>query len=296
MFGNKQVLDKQTKQAIDDAKSDWKECWAAENLKDVKDLKPDSNPFDGSNNFMGIDENIYTRQLDLYKLLRSQIEHEDEVIHQRLTWSLTAQGFLFVAYSALMGLSLKTPLGYIFLIIIGLLGVELCNRAITGVDSAMASLKRIHHYERGHRKYNIARYGMHMKLPPISGAGSKQDDNEHGANESIQSIPRNFRAAWIVLIIAPICLLCIFALQNQYIRALLPPNNLQSHIQFVIAKDAIETVKSLNVDMELTNPQQTKPMILIDETDQGYLVALTNNSPTIMIGKNLVQGVIYVHP
>jgi hypothetical protein len=261
-----------------------------------KFLEDDCDPVRGQNNFMDIEKDTYDRQLDLYKLLRNQIEHEDEVINNRLTWSLTAQGFLFVAYSALLGLSLKTPLSYIFLIVIGIVGVQLCDRAISGVDSAIASLNRIHTYERRHRKYSIIRYASHLKLPPISGAGSKQNDQEHGANESIQSIPRNFRAAWMVLIIAPICLLCIFALQNQYVRALLPPNNLQSHIQFVVAKDAVETVKNLNVDMEATNPQQTKSMILIDETDQGYLVALTNSSPTILIGKNLVQGVIYVHP
>jgi hypothetical protein len=36
--------------------------------------------------------------LELYRLYRSYLEHEDELIHQRQTWSLTIQGFLFATF------------------------------------------------------------------------------------------------------------------------------------------------------------------------------------------------------
>lgn len=34
----------------------------------------------------------------LYKLIRSKVEHEDELVHQRLTWMITLHGLLFTAY------------------------------------------------------------------------------------------------------------------------------------------------------------------------------------------------------
>ena len=33
-----------------------------------------------------------------YQLTRSHIEHEDELLHQRLTWLFAIQAFLFTAY------------------------------------------------------------------------------------------------------------------------------------------------------------------------------------------------------
>jgi hypothetical protein len=37
--------------------------------------------------------------LDRYRLLRSQIEHEDNLVSQRLSWFLASQAFLFTAYA-----------------------------------------------------------------------------------------------------------------------------------------------------------------------------------------------------
>ncbi|MGZ4815282.1 MAG: hypothetical protein ACXVZV_07730 [Terriglobales bacterium] len=38
-------------------------------------------------------------QLDRYRLVRQQIEHEDNLISQRLSWLLGSQSFLFTAYA-----------------------------------------------------------------------------------------------------------------------------------------------------------------------------------------------------
>ena len=36
--------------------------------------------------------------LEIYRLCRAKIEHEDELVNQRLTWLITLQGLLFTAY------------------------------------------------------------------------------------------------------------------------------------------------------------------------------------------------------
>jgi hypothetical protein len=41
------------------------------------------------------------RRKDLYERLRRQIEHEDNLVNHRLTWFLTLQGLLFIAYATL---------------------------------------------------------------------------------------------------------------------------------------------------------------------------------------------------
>ena len=40
--------------------------------------------------------------IEYYKIIRSQIEHEDNLINQRLSWFLAAQAFLFTAYAILL--------------------------------------------------------------------------------------------------------------------------------------------------------------------------------------------------
>jgi hypothetical protein len=40
--------------------------------------------------------------LEYYSVLRKYVEHEDELINARLTWSLTIHGFLFAAFALLL--------------------------------------------------------------------------------------------------------------------------------------------------------------------------------------------------
>lgn len=46
--------------------------------------------------------------LERYKLARGQIEHENTLIGQRITWYLTLQGFLFAALFVALGLLFDT--------------------------------------------------------------------------------------------------------------------------------------------------------------------------------------------
>jgi hypothetical protein len=42
-----------------------------------------------------------------FKVYRDYIQHEDDLLHQRSSWNLTVQGFLFAAYGVLLQQSLK---------------------------------------------------------------------------------------------------------------------------------------------------------------------------------------------
>jgi hypothetical protein len=41
-------------------------------------------------------------RIEYYQIVRSQIEHEDNLINQRLSWFVAAQAFLFSAYAILL--------------------------------------------------------------------------------------------------------------------------------------------------------------------------------------------------
>jgi hypothetical protein len=43
--------------------------------------------------------------IQYYQMIRSQIEHEDNLINQRVSWFVTAQAFLFTAYAIVLNAS-----------------------------------------------------------------------------------------------------------------------------------------------------------------------------------------------
>jgi hypothetical protein len=50
-------------------------------------------------------------EVDLYRIVREQIEHEDSLISERISWFMTSQSFLFTAYaiSLTARIELRTP-------------------------------------------------------------------------------------------------------------------------------------------------------------------------------------------
>ncbi|MCE1251957.1 MAG: hypothetical protein LWX83_00240 [Anaerolineae bacterium] len=150
-----------------------------------------------------VDDVEFDRQKSLYLMIREQITHEDELINERIGWSLTSQGFLFIAYTGLLNLDIKSVVFGAFLpSIIAFLGIILCLTAYSGVASAIASLERIHKYAR--ERFNMdVDGGINMKFPYISGADALSWNKIFGANVAIRSIPILFSAAWLLLFCVP---------------------------------------------------------------------------------------------
>ncbi len=49
--------------------------------------------------------------IDFYRLIRGQIEHEDNLITQRLSWFLASQAFLFSAFAIVLNAPLQSRFG-----------------------------------------------------------------------------------------------------------------------------------------------------------------------------------------
>jgi hypothetical protein len=111
-------------------------------------------------------------QLDsYYRLARAQIEHEDDLIVQRMSWSIASQSFLFTAYAIVLN-GASAPhsppfdrtyeLLQRFIPILGAATSLLIFVAIWAGIRAMANLRREFQKQAGK--------GMGDALPPIHGA------------------------------------------------------------------------------------------------------------------------------
>lgn len=78
------------------------------------------------------------RSLEIYRLCRAKIEHEDELVNQRLTWLITLQGLLFTAY----GFSISAEASSL-----GSKGIEIgaSEAARRAYEAFMANLESLRH-------------------------------------------------------------------------------------------------------------------------------------------------------
>lgn len=177
---------------------------------------------------------------DFYHILRGQIQHEDELINQRVTWTLTAQGFLFVAYSAAAGIQNGPIVSQKSLVCsaVSILGIFLCFTSFWGIFSALRSLDEVHkHFDqifkgnsiepkpetwwekllnaflslfdlrwdkKKHGVVNTFTENRHRKnkknFPAISGAGAFRFNKLLGANTMIEAIPVACAIVWAFLL------------------------------------------------------------------------------------------------
>ena len=105
---------------------------------------------------------------DYYRIIRSQVEHEDNLSTQRLNWLLAGQAFLFTAYAIVSnadtGTSARRQL--LLLTMLPLVALAVCALIFIAMAAgymAMANLRRVllHHVP--------AEVLMHF--PPIQGVG-----------------------------------------------------------------------------------------------------------------------------
>ena len=109
--------------------------------------------------------------LEYYNVIRARIEHEDNLIVQRLSWLVASQSFLFTAYAIVTnGLTTQPPqpacihfsaqLQLLFQLI-PIVGTLTCLLIYISILAAVASMKRL-------RDSYHSRFGVNEnELPPI---------------------------------------------------------------------------------------------------------------------------------
>jgi hypothetical protein len=81
--------------------------------------------------------------VDLVNYTAHQIEREDGLISNRLTWMLTFQGFLFLSAAAVLASDVAPLQRRLFVTTAAILGFLVCIIAIVSISAAVASITRI---------------------------------------------------------------------------------------------------------------------------------------------------------
>jgi hypothetical protein len=143
-------------------------------------------------------EPIQYSSLDHYRLVRSQIEHEDNLVSQRLSWMLASQSFLFTAYAITLNgpsqshfkmFETSSTLLLNLLIVVGIVSALLIWASILAGVAAMAKLRRNFH--------NTVADDLPAGLPPIQSAGLAYRAGQFGP----LLIPLLFTTVWLVLLL-----------------------------------------------------------------------------------------------
>jgi len=141
-------------------------------------------------------EPIQFSPLDHYRLVRSQIEHEDNLVSQRLSWMLASQSFLFTAYAITLNgpaqshfktFETHSTLLLNLLIVVGIVSALLIWASILAGLSAMNTLRRDF-------RATIAD-DLPAGVPPIQTRGLAYRAGQFGP----VLIPLLFTAVWLVL-------------------------------------------------------------------------------------------------
>jgi hypothetical protein len=150
------------------------------------------------------------QDLPIYKhfaIFRKYIEHEDQLVYERLFWNVTIQGFLFAAY----GFAIETYVGkeltterlwllYWFIILLPVLGslssvlsffgVRAASDAISNLEKDWVCIER--DWAKAHRLENST------KLPGITGGGDPK--NIKPGFSGPRWIPICFIVVWLILL------------------------------------------------------------------------------------------------
>lgn len=143
-----------------------------------------------------------------YQYLREEIEREDNITNQRLTWTITFQGFLINAMAFLFVFFWDTSIGIYFvrklaLIAIGFIGLQIGFITYIGVMASRDSIRRA--------KINWTWRDEIWKLYPNSVPQTfGQGNTFHGGTIHAERIPRLFIWMWSAYLIGYITLISVF--------------------------------------------------------------------------------------
>jgi hypothetical protein len=80
---------------------------------------------------------------DFYDYTTQQIERENDLINNRLSWMLTFQGFLFAALALVVNKDTEPAVGLIFKNVLPIIGIAVALLAFLGVLAAYISIDNI---------------------------------------------------------------------------------------------------------------------------------------------------------
>jgi hypothetical protein len=162
---------------------------------------------------------------ELFSIYRRYIEHEDNLINQRVTWFLTSQAFLFTIYGYYLSVSLGPTLGHAPALPVGEILQWMASRIAAPsisvtllIVSALcyfgffSSLRSLQSIAAGHTAVKCLREkweadvlgkpgAVHPTLPDLTGGGSPRAGSK-GWGVSSLFLPRSACWLWVAIFLA----------------------------------------------------------------------------------------------
>jgi hypothetical protein len=136
--------------------------------------------------------------LDYYRILRGQIEHEDNLVGSRISWFVTSQSFLFSAYAiiatGIQPTASQTALDakHVLLVVIPGLAIAASVLILMSIFSGFTAMKALRK-----RYTRVAPQDADLLLPPIQGDRL----NRLAGMAAPALLPPLFMAVWIFLLV-----------------------------------------------------------------------------------------------
>jgi hypothetical protein len=136
--------------------------------------------------------------IEHYRAVRSQIEHEDNLVAQRLSWLLASQSFLFTAYAITLNGPVQSHFksfeasSALLMSLLGVVGIVSAVLIWVSILAGMAAMRKL--------RLDFERYvgsDLPRSLPPIQTRGLELRFGQLGP----LLIPLLFIAVWTVLLV-----------------------------------------------------------------------------------------------
>lgn len=134
---------------------------------------------------------------DFYRLVRGQIEHEDNLIGTRLNWFVASQSFLFSAYAIVVSNLTSTKIAWVnqqqrlLFSIMPVIAIFICVLIMISCTGGILAMRRL-------RRLYVSRVDPSTHgLPPVQGYAQ----NYWMGQASPLLLPPGFVAVWLFLLI-----------------------------------------------------------------------------------------------
>ena len=136
---------------------------------------------------------VKNQSIEIYKLYREKITHEDALINFRTSWFATLQAFLFTSF-ALASSWFDELAGLLFAIMLAFVGITVCYTTFVSVQAAHKAIEKT--TDRWVRIRN--KVDSNEMLPAVKGAGSSGEIAKEGSSSSLK-LPVIVGIAWFFI-------------------------------------------------------------------------------------------------
>jgi len=146
----------------------------------------------------------FALQLDAY---RRQVEHEDELINHRISWLVSSAAFLFAAFALLSTSKISsgplnsTPVRWMLLVLIQLLGLIMALLVLLAVDAATKRLNKLHDDFGDKAKVDPLVAGLFPSVACDDHRGQRNDRQLRNGRMPSTWIPPMLALAWLATLI-----------------------------------------------------------------------------------------------